>query len=65
MDQKIDDIPEPDLSPYSTKTEVDEKIAAIPKPDMSEYYKKTETYSKTEVETLIDERLGLIENGSY
>ena len=78
VDQKIADIPEPDLSPYSTKTEVnealsqrylktetysksevDEKIAAIPKPDMSEYYKKTE------VETLIDERLGLIENGSY
>ena len=59
VDQKIADIPEPDLSPYSTKAEVDEKIAAIPKPDMSEYYKKTE------VETLIDERLGLIENGSY
>lgn len=48
-----------------SKGEVDQKIAAIPKPDMSEYYKKTETYSKTEVETLIDERLGLIENGSY
>lgn len=42
VDQKIADIPEPDLSPYSTKTEVDEKIAAIPKPDLSPYSTKAD-----------------------
>lgn len=44
-----------DLTNYYTKTEVDQKIENIPETDLSNYYTKTESYSKSEVDTKIDE----------
>ena len=63
-----------DLSNYYTKTETDAKIAEAQlsggSTDLSNYYTKTEIDNKgfqtaTQVQTLIDNALGVIENGTY
>ena len=63
-----------DLSNYYTKTETDAKIAEAQlsggSTDLSNYYTKTEIDNKgfqtaAQVQTLIDNALGVIENGTY
>ena len=47
-----------DLSDYAKKSDI---VAT----DLSNYYTKNEVYTKTEVENVVDTKLGVIENGTY
>ena len=58
------------LAGYATEEYVDGKIAEIPGTDLSNYYTKTEIDNKgyqtaSDVTTLINNALGVIENGTY
>jgi len=53
------------LNNYYTKTEVDNALSNIPDPDLSLYALKTEIPTDDHINTLINNALGVIENGTY